>query len=215
MRKSCALFIMMIAAVSFTSAQKNKPSVYAGIDVVSLAEPEMGVGLPVSVRFTPRFGFLAEPTYIFHNSYMHSDWQNMKGYRLLLQPRYYYKTYDNKYVAAELRIKHLSFNNRMSFINTKANDTLSGYSTSQSQNIISFSVLIGNEWTISKNKRLWLNLNAGLGYKKRMVDYKNVPDGYSYDLSLDRSCSGLRPHYYSDDVNFLIPLNLRVLYKLN
>ena len=63
----------------------------AGINVLSLAEPQSAVALTAEYRFERRFSVWTEVGYIFKAAYIAKDWSALSGFRFIIQPRYFFQ----------------------------------------------------------------------------------------------------------------------------
>ncbi len=217
MPKNILLFFFLVSTTLFVYAQKNKFNYWrVGVNPLALAEPHLSIGPCVSYRFNERLELWTEASFIFANSYLPTPWANVKGFRYILQPRYFTGDEENFFIAPELRIKEYGFINtsQKKFINTALADTSFFSGFKETQFLIGGSVVIGMQITLSKKKHISMDLTLGIGAKHRVIKRKNVPEGYESYFEPQRGY-GLGPHYeYNDDGTVYIPLCARFLWRL-
>lgn len=197
--------------VTMASAQKRYDYAAIGVNPFSPAESMSSIGPCISYRFSSRLELWIEASYIFHNLYKINDWQNLKGYRFIFQPRYYIGSKRGFFITPEFRLKHYTYNTSAQLINDNTNDTLDNYYHKASQYLYGGAVVIGKQFNLSKQKNLFLEATVGLGGKYRTIQRRNIPDGYSYKITTGGF--GLAPHYEWDkDGTPYFPLGLRFVW---
>lgn len=194
-------------------AQQKYPYWSVGFNPLSVGESMSAIGPTVAYRFSPRLELWSEGSVIFSNLYKLSNWQNLKGYRFILQPRYYVKATKTFFISPEFRLKQFSYGGSLDFINKISADTLKKYNYEGAQFLIGGALVLGKQFTLSARHQLFLELTAGLGAKQRTIKRKNIPAGYNYYIQ--PGGFGLSPHYeWDNDGTVYFPLGLRLSWHL-
>lgn len=207
-------FLFLVFCFYYSSAQLSKSYWSVGINPLGLVEPMPLIGPSVSYRFSPRIELWAEASYIFSNLYIFPDWRRVRGYRFILQPRFYPGRNHLFFVAAEFRLKHFTYKTYDNFINPSSLDTLNNFHYKGSQILPGGAVLIGKTISLDQKDRLFLEMTFGLGSKLRKVKFENVPAGFvrayyqkKYSLNVEYDVNNAHLFY--------MPLGLRIMWKLN
>lgn len=207
-------FLFLVFCFYYSNAQLSKPYWSVGINPLGLVEPMPLIGPSVSYRVSPRIELWAEASYIFSNLYIFPDWRHVRGYRFILQPRFYPSRNHLFFVAAEFRLKHFTYKTYDNFINPSTSDTLNNFHYKGSQILSGGAVLIGQTISLDQKDRLFLEVTFGLGSKLRKVKFENVPTGFV--RAYDQGKYIFNVNYDINNANlFYMPLGLRIMWKLN
>ena len=185
-----------------------------GINPISFFESASNVSLCGAYRLSNRVGFWVEGSYIFSNFYMNYNWQNMKGFRFIFQPRYYMGEDRNYFIAPEFRIKQYSFTNRdlLYFTKSGTQDSLTISNFGEQQLLIGGAVVFGREYKIFKRKNIFLETTIGFGLKQRIVKLDaNIPSDYKQSIGRKE---WFYINYEENGGTFYIPLCARIIWKL-
>jgi Protein of unknown function (DUF3575) len=216
MKKNIIYLLFLITSNCFS--QTNKKNQFSiGTNPLSLVEPHTGIGFCISDKFNEKIGVWGEFTYFFNNPYILNEWKNFKGYRLIIQPRYYINSSKNIFIAPELRIKGFSFDSKLNYLNKTTNDTLRNFITPESQKIIGGAIIVGKD--INLGKYFFLELTAGFGARQRIISRKNLPIGYEY-LEIEKVTKGpsfinLNHFEKNKGQSFYVPIGIRFMWKIN
>ncbi len=209
-----SIFTSLLFICNAANAQTKYPYWSVGVNPLSPGESMSSIGPSVAYRISLKFELWSEASFIFYNLYEINDWKNLKGYRFILQPRYYFGPGKSFYLAPEFRLKHFSYNTSLTFINNSIPDTLRSYAHKASQVLAGGAFVMGKQFLLSKRHHLYLDVTAGLGAKQRYINRKNIPAGYKYEIQ--PGGFGLAPHYeYNNDGTPYFPLGFRLLWQLN
>lgn len=213
--KSFMLFFALLPGCLPTHAQTQVNGWSIGLNPLGLAESQMSIGPAVAYHFSKRVQIWTEASFIFANAYMPDQWKAMKGFRFILQPRYYLGESREIFITPEFRMKRFSFQNTLSFINDANRDTLHNFPFRERQLLIGGAVVVGKRYRLLRNNTFGLEVTAGLGAKQRLIKRKNIPTGYRYD-NYQKSAFALSPAYEEHNAgNVLFPLAARLVWKLN
>lgn len=194
-------------------AQSSKSYWKVGINPLGLLEPMPLIGPAASYRFSPKIELWSEASYIFSNLYIFPDWKNVKGYRFILQPRFYPGRDQSFFIAAEFRLKHYTYKSYDDFYNASGGDTLHDFHYDASQVLLGGAVLAGETISLDKKDHLFLELTLGLGSKVRKVKIENAPAGFEKIYYQRRYA--LSASYDINNANlFYMPLGIRIMWKL-
>jgi len=212
MRK-LTLLIFIGFLPSFSAAQIAHAKWKIGVNPLGLAEPQATLGFSAEYRLIPRIGIWGEASYIFNNSYLNRSWKQVKGYRVVLQTRYYILSRNSLFITPEIRFKNFSYRSTGNFLNTASGDTLFNLPFKATQQLIGGAFVVGKQWYLSKNKNFSLEFTAGIGAKKRNINRRNIPEGYQYNS--DKYSFGLSPHTETDKEGApYFPIGLRLIWQI-
>jgi Protein of unknown function (DUF3575) len=177
------LFLISLFSVSLLFGQKEKVheqltenNAFITFNPLGIVELQSTVGAGMQLPVNNHIALFTEIAAVFkHPFYQNPD--NIKfGLRNIIQLRYYSKTrkLSTSFVALEARIKHYSFYNVRSFVNEFARDTLNNLSHTAVATSVGGGIVFGTMFPLSKNKKLQMELTAGIGVKQKFVKYKNV-----------------------------------------
>lgn len=145
---------------------------------------------------------------------MDASWKNMRGFRFILQPRYYMGINKGFFLAPEFRLKQYSFDDQLTLVNKATGAVLSNYEFPESQVLVGGAIVAGQQVILSKKNHLVLEITAGIGAKQRFIKRKQLPGGYDYYP--DMRGFGLAPHYeYNNDGTPYFPAALRIIWMIN
>ncbi len=205
---TCLLFFSVAM-----NAQKKYPYWSVGFNPFSIGESMSSIGPCAAYRISPRVELWGEASFIFYNLYKLTQWNDLRGYRFIFQPRYYTGKGRNFFVAPEFRLKQFSYNTSLDFIDPAIPDTLKNYAHKSSQVLVGGAFVLGGQVTLSQRHNLFLEITAGVGGKQRYINRKNIPAGYKYEITMGGF--GLKPHYdWDNDGTVYFPLGLRLIWKL-
>ena len=206
--------IGVLVFASTVTAQKKYGYWSIGFNPLSMGESMSSVGPCIAYRISPRVELWGETSFIFYNLYQLANWQNLKGYRFIFQPRYYTGKSRSFFITPEFRIKQFSYNTVLDFINASIPDTLKNYAHKSSQLLIGGALVFGKQFILSPHHHLFLEITAGVGGKQRYITRKNIPAGYEYKIT--PGGFGLKPHYeWDNDGTPYFPMGFRLIWKLN
>ena len=219
MTKKILLFTFFITFCSQISAQKKTHNWTVGLSPLTLAEPASSLGLNFSYSVNEKITIWSELTGIFRNAYLlPSTWKNIKGYRFLLQPRYFFGTENNRFIALEFRLKKYSFNEtqKLYFVkNSNFSDTISFTNFKETQTLVGGAIILGKVFAINKKNNFFFEITSGLGIKDRNPKlYISIPANYSQSVIYPKE-PNFRPEYESHGTSFYLPITLRFFWKKN
>lgn len=213
MRKLTVIFFACRMLISVCAAQETHKYWSIGINPLSPAESMSSIGPCAAYRISSRMELWGELSFIFYNLYKIGDWENLRGYRFVFQPRYYLGNSKTFFITPELRYKQYSYNSTLTFTNSTSTDTLKNYSHKSTQYLIGGALVLGKQLVLSERRKLYLEITAGIGGKQRYIKRKNIPTGYKYEVILGGF--GLQPHYqWDNDGTPYFPLGFRLIWKL-
>lgn len=205
--------LLLILCSHYSNAQFFKSYWNVGINPLGLAEPMPLIGPSVSYKVSPKIELWSEVSYIFSNLYIFPDWKKVRGYRFILQPRFYPGRNHSFFVAAEFRLKHFTYKTYDNFINPSNSDTLNDFHYNGSQVLAGGAAIIGNTMRLDKKDRLFLEMTFGVGSKLRKVKFENVPAGF--EKAYNQRRYAFTVEYDINNANlFYMPLGVRIMWKL-
>ena len=160
------------------------------------------------------YGFLNN----FYSSYFilyGKSWENVEGYRYIIQPRFFPYKNSSFFIAGEFRNKKISFTNTKTFINNNTLDTLRNYRYPQELNYFGGAFIIGQKYFLNRRKSFFLEVTAGIGGRKRNPKLKNIPSGYEIQQRLPSKGFSFRTDYEKSGSSYVFPLGFRLLWRLN
>lgn len=186
MKKIFPVFFFLIS-ITLVAQKKSRhtPIIqkgwYLSFNPHSLLEPEQGaVGLGIGFRLSNRIELWTEMSYLYKGIFQDpGNFDNLNGIRSATSLKYYYYNKHGFFVGAEFRIKNYSFNDKNTFINIQTNDTLTDFQYKPSHTLIGGGVFWGKRFKLSANGKYELEGNIGIGVKQRIINRKNVPEGYT------------------------------------
>jgi len=198
---------------TYINAQSKKSYWSAGLNPLGVIEVIPAIGPCFSYRISPRFEVWSEASYLFGGPNRIYDWQHLKGYRFILQPRFYTKRGSMFFIAPEFRLKHYSYKATGSFINSTIGDTLNSFPYQGSQVLIGGAFVVGGQIVLSRRHHLYLEITGGIGSKVRHIKRAKVPADYHYYYYRRNAFST----GYNDDgrIDPYVPLGFRLIWKLN
>ena len=211
MRFFCTL--LFILCCHYSNAQSSGSYWNVGINPFGLLEPMPLIGPAVSYRVSPKIELWSEVSYIFSNLYIFPDWKHVRGYRFILQPRFYPGRNHLFFIAAEFRLKHFTYKTYDDFINHSNSDTLTNFHYNGSQVLSDGAVIIGKTISLEQKNRLFLEATFGLGSKVRKVKAEKVPAGFERLYYQEKYA--FHVDYDINNANlFYMPLGIRLMWKL-
>ncbi|MEJ7627264.1 MAG: DUF3575 domain-containing protein [Ferruginibacter sp.] len=210
MNRSVLTIIILFYFLTAESQEVN--TWHISFNPLNLAEPQVSIGTGFEYRFLNRFGLWSEVSVILFNSYLNKEWSKLNGFRFIFQPRYYTGDARSFFITPELRLKGFNYHTTGNFINPAIADTLN-LNYKASQMLIGGAIVFGKKINLSANKKLVLEITAGIGAKHRSIKRKDIPAGYTY-LFLENAF-GLAPHTnYDNDGTPYFPAGLRLFWQL-
>lgn len=161
-------------------APKKPPYWVISVNPLGLAEPQAAIGASAAYRFSKRFELWNEISFLYQNIYKTSNNRNAAGIRYLLQPRYFSGRSKSFFTGAEIRLKHVSFDDASTFINKSIPDTLQDYNHRTRHTFLGAAIVFGGQWKLNRKGNMFIELISGLGGKERKVYFKNIPPGYEF-----------------------------------
>ena len=219
MTKITLLFTFFVTFYLQTSAQKQRHIWTVGLSPLTLAEPATSLGLNFSYSVNEKITIWSELTGIFKNAYLlPNTWKNIKGYRFLLQPRYFFGAKHNRFIALEFRLKKYSFNEtqKLYFVNnSNLSDSISVNNFKETQTLVGGAIIIGKVFAINKNNNFFFEITSGIGIKDRSPKlYISIPANYSQSIIYPKE-PNFRPEYESHGTSFYLPITCRFFWKIN
>jgi hypothetical protein len=212
--KKFLVLAFLLASILHASSQMNKPGWSIGVNPFSLFEPLSNLGPCAEIRVSPAVGCWAEASYILRSQYQLNDWKQVRGARILLQPRFYFSKRREFFIAPEFRLKWFNYSVGLDFVNDQTRDTLMNYFHRATQVQIGGGLVMGIRGWLSRRHQLMVELTGGLGAKNRQIIRHDIPAGYQFVYNWRGF--GLTPHYELDnDVAVFIPGSIRLIWKLN
>lgn len=203
--------------------QTNK---YLSFNPLALAEPQMAIGVGYGFRWTNRSELFTELSLLTDNLFYKKFDNNLEGFRLITQYRYYFRhplmpfsllrrgiQSDESYITLEARLKNYQFSGTKNFINPQRNDTLGAYSYRASATVYGGAILLGDVYDLSRNSRLKLEVSAGIGVKQKVVKMTNLPAGYRL-LEGEIKEWGFVPRIYEPHGFLYLPFAIRLRFKI-
>ncbi len=182
-------------ATSYKHAAAKEPAYSpegwrAGINLLSLGEPQTAFSLTAEYRFRNNISVWTELSYIFNDAYISNNWSSLRGFRCIIQPRYFCTPSRQFFIAPELRVKNFNYNTTANFINTANPDTLNNFPTRVRHHTIGGAIVVGRQFQI--HEHFMMELSGGIGIRKRKVMYKEPKD---YFVEIPETRFGLSPKY--------------------
>jgi hypothetical protein len=207
------LFMPLLLLQLYTSAQSDHAYWSVGLNPLGIGEIISAVGPCASYRVSPHLELWIEWAYLFEGPWGVYKWRNIKGYRLIFQPRYYIGKSKRFFLTPEFRLKHYSYNSVDQFINPGNGDTLNNQSYHGSQFLTGGAFILGEQLVLSRRHNLHLEVTIGLGSKYRQITRTKIPDGYFFN---GYTSNGIGPAFSLNGINSLyVPLGFRLIWKLN
>ncbi len=195
------------------AAQSPIPGWYAGVNPLSMAEPQTSVGPAFERRFSERIGVWGEVSYLFYNAYLNVDRKKLQGFRIIFQPRLYTSRRRTFFITPEIRLKNFSYKTGGTFINNVTADTLLNFNHKVNQFLIGGAFVMGKQFVLNRSNGFTLELTAGIGGRHRFINRKNTPAGYNYFQP--KRAFGLSPDYESDNIGGpYFPLGIRFMWRI-
>lgn len=212
MRIKYWLFCFLLCAGN-AGAQGFKPIWAVGVNPFSPVESLSSLGPSASLRVSPGFELWAEGSFIFHNLYGIANWDRVRGYRFIFQPRLFMGAERRFFLAPELRIKRFSYGVSLPFINETTADTLYGFYHKARQFQIGGALVMGVRTVLSEKHRLYMETTAGVGGRQRFIRRIGIPSGYAYTPVTNGW--GLSPHYewHKEGLPYF-PIGFRLIWLL-
>lgn len=214
--KTILLFTALFIDLNLTAQNKFVNHFSIGTNLFSLSEPHTGLGVCVGYKYKERFGFWSETTFMFNTEYIINEWKNFKGFRYIIQPRYYLNNRKNNFIAVELRYKNSTFNSKLNYFNKITKDSLLSFVTNENQKIFGGAIILGK--TISLSKYFFIEITAGFGARQRNIKRKNLPLGYEY-FEIERYTR--EPSFYREEYfernkgqGYYLPIGIRFMWKI-
>jgi len=202
----------MVVATHQLNAQSPSPGWQVGVNPFSIFEPLSNFGPCAEIRVSPTVCFWAEASYIFRNQYDLKDWQRVKGFRFIFQPRFYIGRGRSFFLAPEFRLKRFNYSIALSFENMQTGDTLNNYFHRATQAQTGGGLVLGISRWLSRKNNLTFEMTGGLGAKSRQITRHNIPAGYRFEHGTGGF--GLAPHYeWDNDLAIYFPVAIRLVWK--
>ncbi len=182
----------------------------AGINVFSFLEPQMAVAFTAEYRFDKPISIWTELSYIFDASYIAKHWSGLSGFRCIIQPRYFFTSSKQYFIAPELRIKNFNYNTTGTFINVNSSDTIKNLPSRVQHHTIGGGIVVGKQTMLGEH--LLMECMAGIGVRKRNVHY-NGPE--NYDIYIAEGGFGLSPNYGKSLGTPYFPIGIRLAWSFN
>lgn len=220
MRKIFLALFLFVSAISIAQkkdqyrfkATERKLAVF--MNAFSLLEPQQAaIGAGINYKIVRRWDMSLEFNYLFDGFVQSADDYNSQGYRAIFTTKRFSKN-GLFFYGIDARLKYFSFIDKRNFVNNSTSDTLYSFDHHASNTLFGIAAIAGLRLPVSKNKRWALELNTGIGDKYRLVQRRDIPDGYKYlrnpnfrkeyNFTPDQDIEG------SDNVYF--PSAVRVMY---
>ncbi len=225
-------FNPVLSASQIISKETTVKEKYISFNIPALAEPHLAVGPSAGMRITNRSEFFAEASFITRSPIRYSfnaGIRQLYGARVIMQYRYHFlqrwkplvkinsvskrnRSLHHPFVAAEFRLKPLSFHTRGTFINYSTNDTLDNYPFKANTITYGGALIFGHTMNLSADEIWKLEFTAGLGAKQRIIQKTTVPSGYKQPY-LERIPYQI-PLLYEELGTVLLPIAFRLRYIL-
>ncbi|CAN5870857.1 hypothetical protein BH11BAC4_BH11BAC4_15560 [soil metagenome] len=212
-----AFFIMISLNLDAQRTNKHTPvlqkGVYISFNPHSLLEAEQGaVGVGVGYRVTRRIEVWTELNYLFRGFFHPDDeFRNLHGFRSITSFKYFYNNKHGFFAGAELRVKKYSFDDKSSFENLQAGDSLFNFKYKPAHTLIGGGIFWGKRFKLGASGKFELEGNIGIGVKYRMIDRKNVPVGYT---QIKYRAPDTRPNTDEEAAYPYFPATVRFIYHL-
>jgi hypothetical protein len=219
--KNALLFLFLAITVSVMAQRKNRHTpilqkgLYLSFNPHALFEPYQGAaGLGMGYRFNKRIELCAELSYLYHGISAENDFKNLKGFRGIVSGKYFYQNKYGYFVGIDIRLKQYRFNDRNTFVNKQLVDTLNNYPYKPLHTLIGIAAFWGKRFKITANGKFELEGNVGIGVKRRFINRKNIPTGYTKIEYLDsRRISPIPDDDIEQDLPYF-PATVRFIYHL-
>lgn len=194
-------------------------------------EAQMPVGLGFANQFSERSEVYTELSWITRTPFYSIEADKLSGFRAIAQYRYHIFGggfpiigflrrrrsmmihASESFIGLESRIKTYNFSAKYDFINSSGPDTLHQYQYNANAVVWGGAFVFGKAFSISRDDRLQLEINVGIGGKEKTVKFKNVPAGYKPVTNIGGW--GLKPPGIQESVgNPYFPCALRIRYAL-
>ena len=175
----------------FTEKEK-----YFSFNPLALAEPHLAMGGGFGNRFSKRSEYFTELSYVAKQPFYHYTAQkSLNGLRFIAQYRYHFlqqwrplinmgerrrsrRASHNPFVGVEFRIKPFNFSANKTFVRDNPADTLSNFLYKANAVSLGGALIFGETINLSADERWKLEFTIGIGGKVKIINYKNIPDGY-------------------------------------
>lgn len=232
--KFCIIcFIISYPELLTAQTKKGETTVkekYISFNIPALAEPHLAIGPSAGIRVTDRSELFTEAAFVTlspFNYVFNADIDKLRGARLILQYRYHFlqqwrplfniksaskqhRSIRQPFVAAEFRLKPLSFNTQSTLVNYNTNDTLHNYPFRANTITLGGALIFGNTFNLSSDGKWKLEFSAGLGAKHRLIRKNTLPAGYQLPF-VERIAFQL-PRLYEETGTAIFPVAVRLRY---
>jgi len=175
----------------FTETEK-----YFSFNPLALAEPQIAIGAGFGNRFSKRSEYFAELSYVAKQPfYKYTAHKSLHGIRFIAQYRYHFlqqwrplinlgesrrrrHARHNPFVGLEFRVKPFNFSANSTFVRDSPADTLTDFLYRAKAVSLGGALIFGETYHLSSDGKWKLEFTMGIGGKVKIVDYKNIPDGY-------------------------------------
>jgi hypothetical protein len=215
-----ALMLFVIVSTAQSSAEKRalQKQTALSFNPLALIEPQAAAGIGFSKSLTARSGYFTELSYIFKAPFYRGPSPITGGYRWLLQYRYRLMSASRwwYFAAAEFRLKGYGFTGSDVFLNRLSNDTLYWYPYRANATSIGGALLLGTMFNLGKKGRWQMEMTAGMGAKQKIVNYKNLPDGYKLysDIDPPQRDNAWVPELNAEEALPYFPMAIRLRYRI-
>ena len=210
------LTIILVIVITFGHAQKNENKWSIGVNPFSIFEPQSTLGPSVSYRFDDKFVLWVELGYILKNSIiLPTIRKDLKGFRMITQPRYYINNRKTRFIALDFRFKNYSYTNTsgIDFKDFNTSNVIHISNFKQTQNVFGIAFILGKQYNLFNN--FFLESNIGLGVKFRKVNlHNNIPSNYTQLDNIGRH-DGDKINYNRNGISVYVPLSIRFFWELN
>ena len=207
-------FILLIACAAL---KVQSQGLYLSVNPLGIMEPQAAYGLGVGYIFNDQidvsteFSKLSKPTWTDEGKYT-----NVKGFRSISTIKITTSTDDWKltrnFIAAELRVKNISFDDMQDFTNTATHATIKDFWFKNHTKSIGIAGMFGKQKYLCESGKWILELTAGIGLKYITVTREHTPSNAV--MVAKETGFGEMPNYRNDQTSFYFPLAARIIVKL-
>jgi hypothetical protein len=227
------LFIFVKSNAQLTTKRPSSPYIsnekYFSFNPLGLLEPAMAVGVGFGTRPSKRSEYFSELSYLIKNPLYQEYVKSLNGFRFIAHYRYHFlqrrtpilnrelqkeRSRTNPFIGLELRIKQYGFSDSNNFIKTAGNDTLYNYRYKARADCFGGAVIFGSSHNIDAKGNWQLETTMGLGIRKKIARFKNVPKDYQVE-KIQKTDWGFVPGIYESSVAPYLPFAIRLRYIIH
>ncbi|MFZ4059520.1 MAG: hypothetical protein ACOYKE_15355 [Ferruginibacter sp.] len=179
-----------------------------GINPLVGVEPHLPIGASLGIRFSPRVELWQSFDYLTKGFYATSYNKGTKGFRYILQPRWYTGYRKMFFIAGEFRYRQYSIIQESGITNGIDTVAIQHRST---QIVPGGAIVFGKKFILNRKANWLIEVFAGIGAKQRIIHRKNIPAGYTV-VNYRPLSFALAPNF-DDEIGMpYFPIGMRIAY---